>query len=100
MGITIHYRGRLKPKETVRNAYISAKLVAQEKGWAISDFMSMQATLDFPKNPLQPQYQGPVVFFTLTAHEHCEPVHFHFTEDGYFEERCKTQFAPLEVHMG
>jgi hypothetical protein len=100
MGITIHYRGQLKPKEAARNVYIMAKLAAQEKRWTITDFYAGEGTLSFTGHPGRKDYHGPIHSFTILPHEHCEPVCFRFTEDGYFEERCKTQFAPLEVHLG
>jgi hypothetical protein len=100
MGITIHYRGQLKPKEAVRNVYIMAKLAAQERSWTITDFFAGEGALKFAKHPGRKDYQGPIQSFTILPHEHCEPVCFRFTADGYFEERCKTQFAPLEVHEG
>lgn len=100
MGITIRYRGQLKPKEAVRNVYIMAKLAAQEKKWAITDFYAGEGTLNFEKQWDRKEYHGPIQSFTIQPHEHCEPVCFRFTADGYFEERCKTQFAPLEVHIG
>lgn len=100
MGVTIHYRGRLKPKETARNLYIMTKLVCDGKKWTISPFMEGEDTLRFRQNPLQKEYSGLVSSFIVQAHENCEPIAFHITRDGYFEDRCKTQFAPLEVHKG
>lgn len=100
MGVTLHYRGRLSPKEKPRNFYILAKIVAQEKGWTISDFEEGQGSLDFRKMPGKGAYRGPVQSFVIKAHENCEPIHFRIAEGGRFEERCKTQFAPVEVHIG
>lgn len=100
MGVTIRYRGQLKPKEAVRNVYIMAKLTAQEKKWPITDFYAGEGTLKFEHQFDRKDYHGPIQSFTIQPHEHCEPVCFRFTSDGYFEESCKTQFAPPEVHMG
>lgn len=100
MGVTIHYRGRLKPKESPRNLYILAKLFCDGKKWPISQFIEGEETLQFRKHPSQKEYRGAVTSFIIKPHEHCEPVAFHITRDGYFEDRCKTQFAPLEVHLG
>lgn len=100
MGVTIHYRGRLKPKETPRNLYILAKLLCDGKKWPISQFIEGEDTLTFRKHPAQREYRGMVHSFIIKPHEHCEPLAFHITRDGYFEDRCKTQFAPPEVHLG
>lgn len=100
MGVTIHYRGRLRPKEAPRNLYILAKLESDSRKWAISPFTEGEDRLAFRRNPLVKEYHGFVSSFTIKPHENCEPLRFAFTKDGYFEERCKTQFAPLEVHLG
>lgn len=99
MGVTLHFRGRLKPKETARNLYILAKLEADGRKWSISPFTEGRAKLEFRKSPMK-SYEGPVSSFTIMPHENCEPFHITLTKDGYFEDRCKTQFAPLEVHVG
>lgn len=82
MGVTLHYRGRLKPKETPRSLLIAASLFCEGKKWKVSEV------------------KGPTVSFVVEPHEHCEPLGFALDKDGNFADRCKTQFAPLEVHMG
>lgn len=100
MGVTIHYRGRLKPRESARNIYILAKIGSDKRKWAITPLSEGEDSLVFRKNPLRKEYSGFVSSFVITPHENCEPLIFSITRDGYFEERCKTQFAPLEVHVG
>lgn len=100
MGVTLHYRGRLKPKESARNLYILAKLEADSRKWKISPFTEGEGKLEFRRNPAVKLYEGPMSSFTITPHDNCEPFHLALTREGYFEDRCKTQFAPLEVHVG
>lgn len=99
MGITIHYRGRIKPKEAARNIYIMAKLACQENKWEISPLSEGEGTIQFEKYALLKEYHGPIHSFVIQPHEHCEPVTFQITKDGFFEDRCKTQFAPVEIHI-
>ena len=100
MGITIHYRGRLGPKVRAKELYILASLIAKEKKWSITGLAETDgaALLDHPDGEIP--YEGKLSTFAIHPHEHCEPLTFQVTADGYFKNWCKTQFAPLEVHMG
>lgn len=82
MGVTLHYRGRLKPKEPPRSLLIAVSLFCEGKKWKVTE------------------RKGPTLSFVVEPHEHCEPVDFVLDTDGGFANGCKTQFAPLEVHMG
>lgn len=100
MGITIHYRGRLGQKVRAREVYILASLICKEKGWEITGLAETDgpALLAHPDGEIP--YEGKLYTFAINPHEHCEPLTFQITADGYFKNWCKTQFAPLEIHMG
>jgi hypothetical protein len=100
MGITIHYRGRLGPKVRPKELYILASLICKEKGWEITGLAETDgaALLQHPEEEIP--YNGKLATFAIHPHENCEPLTFQITADGYFKNWCKTQFAPLEVHMG
>lgn len=100
MGITIHYHGRVNPKLKNKEFYIYSGLICKEKKWEITDLIEHdgESVLDNPDGDIP--YQGKLTTFIVTMHEHCEPLKFQITQDGYFKNWCKTQFAPLEVHMG
>jgi hypothetical protein len=100
MGITIHYHGRLGQKVRPKEAYILASLISKEKGWEITGLAETEgaALLEHPDG--ESAYDGKLNTFAITPHEHCERLTFQITEDGYFKNWCKTQFAPLEIHMG
>ena len=100
MGITIHYRGRVSPKLKSKDLYIYASLICKEKKWTISVLSETdgEGVLDHPDGEIP--YQGKLSTFVIRPHEHCEPVTFQITQDGYFKNWCKTQFAPLDVHIG
>ncbi|HKP94856.1 MAG TPA: hypothetical protein VJ385_03765 [Fibrobacteria bacterium] len=100
MGITIHYHGRVNPKLKVKEFYIYAALICKEKKWAVTDLVETEGAqlLDHPEEAIP--YNGKLSTFTIRPHEHCEPLLFQITQEGYFKNWCKSQFAPLEVHMG
>jgi hypothetical protein len=100
VGITIHYRGRLGPKVRAKEAYILASLICKEKGWEITGLAETEgeALLAHPDGEIP--YSGKLATFAINPHEHCEPLTFQITADGYFKNWCKTQFAPMEIHMG
>lgn len=100
MGITIHFRGRLGQKVKPKDFYLLAGLVAKEKGWQTSDMYESDgpAMLQHPEEDIP--YTGKLTTFIIEPHEHCDPLTFQITAEGYFRNWCKTQFAPFEIHMG
>lgn len=100
MGITIHYRGRVNPKLKVREFYILTALVCKEKGWPITDLAESNGDAMLAQPDGEIPYRGKLSSFTIEPHENCEPLAFQITEDGYFKNWCKTQFAPMEIHTG
>jgi hypothetical protein len=100
MGITLHYRGRLSAKEKPRVVYHLAKVFCDARKWPISDLVEQEDVLEFRRTPGMKEYRGPVSTFVVQPHENCEPFRLAFTREGRFEDHCKTQFAPLEVHQG
>jgi len=83
MGVTIHFRGKLNPKIRVREFYILTSLICKEYGWDITEI----------KETAQ-KGNG----FKITPHENCEPLFFNLNPEGLFSDRCKTQFAPMDIH--
>jgi hypothetical protein len=100
MGITIHYHGRVNPKVRTKEFYLFAGFVCKEKGWAVSDLIETDGKAMLPHPDGDIPYTGKLSTFRIDPHEHCEPITFQITAEGYFKNWCKTQFAPLEIHMG
>jgi len=100
MGITIHYRGRVNPKLRVKEFYIYAGLICKEKQWSVTDLIETEGDTVLNDAEEDIPYSGKLNTFTIGMHEHCEPMLFQITSEGYFKNWCKTQFAPLEFHMG
>jgi hypothetical protein len=101
MGITIHYQGRVAPKVKNREIWIYASLICKEKQWPISDMAETEGPAILSQiDGEEIAYDGKLVTFEIQPHEHCEPLLFQITSEGYFRNWCKTQFAPVEIHMG
>jgi hypothetical protein len=45
------------------------------------------------------EYSGPVKGLEIEPHENSEHFRLEFDRDLYIQEYCKTQFAPVEVHL-
>ncbi len=45
------------------------------------------------------EYAGPLHGFQLQPHAECEMLRFTFDDGLYLADCCKTQFAPVEIHM-
>ena len=86
MGVTIRYQGRLGPKAKTKDLYILARIHCEEHEWGMTPF---EAGAD-----------GKSGFFAVHPHENCELLNFRIDAEGRFRDACKTQFAPLEVHVG
>ena len=97
MGITIHYHGRVNPKVRTKEFYLFAGFVCKEKGWAVSDLIETDGKAMLPHPDGDIPYTGKLSTFRIDPHEHCEPITFQITAEGYFKNWCKTQFAPLEI---
>ena len=101
MCITIHFHGRVNTKLKLREVWIYASLICKEKGWEITDLSESNGTRTLAQHDGEEiSYTGRLSSFTIEPHEHCEPLIFQITEEGYFRNWCKTQFAPQEIHIG
>lgn len=83
MGVTIHFRGKLNPKIRVKEFYILSSLICKEYDWDITELTETAQKGNS---------------FKITMHEHCEPLFFYLNPEGMFSDRCKTQFAPIDIH--
>lgn len=105
MGVTIHYRGFLKDKSQIDECLQLISDWATDNQWechAFSDnYQSVERTYEDDAGNIQTwHYSGPIKGLVLQPHPNCESMTFEFGEDLYFAEYVKTQFAPLDVHVG
>jgi hypothetical protein len=124
MGISIYYRGRINKMETVATLANELEDFAQSLGWRTQNWRE-----DFskPNTARISQEQGkihvvghaPLQGISLFLHKDCEPLWLTFEPNGYLVDAMtmtmvaegemklerswrstKTQFAPIEVHIG
>lgn len=87
MGITIGYRGRLRPTASAADLAREATLLGAARGWRVDPLVD-----DDPD-------RGPLRGVTLWPHDDCDPLAVGVDADGVVDDFCKTAFAPAEVHV-
>jgi len=123
MGVTIHYRGKIKKKE---DADVLAEEIADfaetlgwnfkiwREDWSLPNTASLEGSLD----EIRLSGQIPLRGITLYPHKSSEPLSLTFNPDGYLVDgwgmallagqkisieqlwlSTKTQFAPIEIHI-
>jgi hypothetical protein len=100
MGITIHYSGRAKSREAIRELMKAAQLFAAERDWMMAmyeDPLGIYEDVD-PDDPGYIEEHGPYMGVVLRPHRHSEPVRLQFNLAREFSGFTKTRYAPFEVH--
>lgn len=99
MGVTIHFEGTAKSNEDIDS------VISLARNYAISNNMPFQAVnspntiLSRTINEKDAPYQGTVKGIKIEPHHNCEQLTFEFGNDLFMQNYCKTQFAPIEVHI-
>lgn len=99
MGVTIHFEGKAKSEENVDS------IISLAKNFAIRNNMPFQMVnvssgqLSRLINEQDAPYEGPVQGIKIEPHYNCEQLIFEFGNDLFMQDYCKTQFAPIEVHI-
>lgn len=99
MGITIHFSGKLNTMgelPVIRS--ITARWAARWKCEVI-DIDEPLKELIRVRNGEVCIYESPVTGLLLCPHPKAEPLFFEFDSDGYMAHACKTQFAPVQMHV-
>ena len=99
MGVTIHFEGRARSNEEIDS------VISLARNYAISNNMPFQ-TVNLPNtvlsrtiNEKDAPYEGPVKGIKIEPHYNCEQLILEFGNDLFMQDYCKTQFAPIEVHI-
>lgn len=99
MGVTIHFEGKAKSNEDIDS------VISLARNYAISNNMPFQS-VNLPNtvlsriiNEKDAPYEGPVRGIKIEPHFNCEQLIFEFGNDLFMQNYCKTQFAPIEVHI-
>ena len=99
MGVTIHFEGRLKDEPSFAAALAVARMFSDEHQWSCRPIDETHATLKRVRDEEEWDYSGPVKGLEIHPHVDSEPFRLEFDRDLYVQEYCKTQFAPIEVHV-
>ena len=124
MGISIHYRGRIDKMETIAKLADDLEDFAQSLGWRTQhwkeDFSTPStARISHERGEIRVVGHTPLQGISLFLHKECEPLWLTFEPNGYLVDvaamamvaegemkleklwrSTKTQFAPIEVHIG
>jgi hypothetical protein len=124
MGISIHYRGKIDKIETIATLADELEDFAQTLGWRTQhwkeDFSTPNtAKISHERGKIGVVGHAPLQGISLFLHKECEPLWLTFEPNGYLIDAAamamvtegelklkkswrstKTQFAPIEVHIG
>jgi hypothetical protein len=99
MGVTIHYKGKLRDRAAYDTVIVRAREFAQSQGWPHRDIPEEFRRLHRVRDEQDWDYEGSTKGIELLPHQDCEPVRLEFDRDLYIQEYTKTQFAPLDFHI-
>jgi len=99
MGVTIHFYGRLKNKESLEEVITIASGFAAERGCEVINLDSEKKRLIRVKDGKQSDYECPVRGIQFHPDENCDPFVLEFDDDLYIQQFCKTQYAGISTHV-
>lgn len=99
MGVTVHFEGALSGEKAFVRVVELAKKFASERNWETSLIDETNAKLQRVRGEEDWDYEGPTRGIALQPHPNCDPLRLEFDSELYIQEFCKTQFAPLRVHV-
>lgn len=99
MGVTIHFEGRLRGEASLAAALALAREFSDDHQWSCQSIDEPEVTLMRVSDEERREYVGPIKGLVIQPHENSEPFRLEFDRDLYVQNFCKTQFAPIEVHV-
>lgn len=100
MGVTIHFRGRLRDRAAMADLLQFARRFASERGWVTDEINEANVKLlRVDEYERDCDYLGPVSGLKLIPGNDCEPIKLEFDNDLCVQEWTKTQFAGAETHL-
>lgn len=99
MGVTIHFKGRVRDSAAMAELMQFARRFALEHGWVTNEIKEANVTLArVDESERECDYIGPVSGLKLFPPNDCEPIKLEFDNNSYVQEWTKTQFAGAETH--
>ncbi len=100
MGVTVHFKGKLRSSDAVEDIGQQAQQLAFELGTTSNSINEQNVTRLRVRDNEEPwDYVGAVRGFRVPLHEDAEPLLLEFDDELYVQEYAKTQFAPITVHI-
>lgn len=99
MGVTIHFEG------TAKSISDRDKIISLAKDFAVKNNMPYMAIdekdtkLSRTIDEKDADYQGAAYGVSIQPHHNCEEFRLEFGTDLFMQSYCKTQFAPIEIHI-
>ncbi len=100
MGVTIHFEGRLKDEASFEAIMAETRLFCEDRSWPYESINEPHVKLSRVRDEKDWDYEGSVKGIAVQPHENSEPFRLEFDKDLYIQEYTKTQFAPIEIHIG
>jgi hypothetical protein len=99
VGVTIHFEGRLKDKDSLAECLALAKRFSEERQWHFKPIDNPEVILRRVRDEQDWNYVGPVTGIEIQPHGDSERLRLEFDRDLYVQDWIKTQFAPIDVHV-
>ena len=99
MGVTIHFEGQLKSENDYNKLLQTAVSFAETNNMPYSLIAEENKLLERVKDEDNWDYQGPVKGIKIQPNENADPLWLEFDGNLYVQDFCKTQFAPLAIHV-
>lgn len=99
MGVTIHFEGYAKSMSDINKILSIAKSFAVDNNMLYKDVSKESGILERLINEEEADYTGPVFGLNISPHESAEQLKIEFGDDLFMQDYCKTQFAPIEIHV-
>ena len=98
MGITIHFRLRLREDNALHGLLRAVEQYASARKWPTRAITESDVVLQRSSNIGDWEYQGPSAGIEVLPDEFCDPVRLEFGSDSMAFDFTKTQFAGPSVH--
>lgn len=99
MGVTIHFEGRIKDVDSLKDCLALARRFSEKHNWPVKSIDASRVVLQRVRDEQDCDYIGPVMGLEIYPHDDSEPIRLEFDKDLFVQEFTKTQFAPIEVHV-
>ncbi|MEZ5775886.1 MAG: hypothetical protein R3D33_14620 [Hyphomicrobiaceae bacterium] len=99
MGVTIHYELVVASSDAAFAVLEAARAFAAEQEWDVESVDIEDGEKTYMFDEVEEPYRGPLWGVVLRPHQDCESLAIVFGANGVAQDYCKTQFAPVEVHV-